>query len=71
MYKIMEEKKHKNISSYPVWLYMVYSLTIPIYGLFYFIMTKDKHPKRAKISLVFTLIGIVLWLTILKLIWLS
>ena len=63
------EKKDKNTNSYPVWLYMFMSFSIPMYGFFYFSMVKDRHPKRAKTSLLFTFTGLLLWLIALMLIY--
>jgi hypothetical protein len=65
---MMNEEQNKNSSTYPVWLYMLMSLSIPVYGFFYFTMIKDRHPKRAKISLLFTFVGMFFWLTVF---WLS
>jgi len=60
--KARKEVALKNKGGIPAWLFMTLSFVIPLYGLIYFILLKDKDNKRAKIALFLATIGILFWL---------
>lgn len=55
----------------PAWLYMTLSFVIPVYGIIYYVMLKDKDVKRAKVALFLAMIGLALWLLLKLTVWVS
>jgi hypothetical protein len=53
----------------PAWLYMTLSFVIPIYGLIYYVLLKDKDEKRAKVALFFAFLGFAVWLLFKMIVW--
>jgi hypothetical protein len=54
----------------PVWLYITLSFLIPIYGLIYYLLLKDRDEKRAKIALFLASLGFAVWLFLKMIVWL-
>lgn len=53
----------------PAWLYMTLSFVIPVYGIIYYVMLKDKDAKRAKVALFFAIVGLAVWLLLKLIVW--
>jgi hypothetical protein len=54
----------------PVWLYLTLSLVIPLYGLLYYALLKDKDPQRSKIALTLAIVGGIIYLLLKLMVWL-
>jgi len=72
--KKIQKAKHKIVikrrGGIPNWLYMTLSFVIPIYGLLYYFLLKDKDHSRAKIALFFTTLGFMVWILLKVIVWL-
>jgi len=54
----------------PTWLYMTLSFVVPLYGIIYYVLIKEKDNKRARIALLFAILGCVFWLFFKLIVWL-